>query len=179
MNANEFINISIRGRVAFSILCLENVIRHYNVESLPWAFVLEKLWEFTSNSGYLDDWMDVTVEIIPKTVINDTLYLTGDFESMDLECITIEQFKCLHDLYSKVDSVLCFIIDKIFSLATGEMYGALRDGAPYNLEHLQEILNMMEQHNIPLPPIEPLKIYSFWERGGWGKHFDRSELFNS
>lgn len=179
MNANEFRDVSIRGRVAFSILCLENAIEHFHVELLPWDFVLEKLWEFTSSTGYLDDWSGYMSEIMPDNILSEPKYPSMKFEDMGFQYISKQYFNTLRDVYLQAGATLCCIIDKIFFLATGEMYGALHDGAPYNLEHLQEIIDMMEQHTIPLPSIEVLKSYSFQEEGGWGRHFDRSELFRT
>ncbi len=52
MKAYNFINVSIRGRVGFSILCLENSISFFELPNLDWSLILKLLWSYTdSNVG--------------------------------------------------------------------------------------------------------------------------------
>ena len=48
ISEKDFKKISIRGRVAFGICCLENAMDEYKVSGEGWNILLERLWSFTS-----------------------------------------------------------------------------------------------------------------------------------
>ena len=48
INEKDLKKISIRGRVAFGICCLENAMEKYKINGQGWNLLLEKLWSFTS-----------------------------------------------------------------------------------------------------------------------------------
>jgi hypothetical protein len=47
MNIKNFSNISLRGRFAFALLCLEAAVDEFGDKNSTWNLVLEKLWAFT------------------------------------------------------------------------------------------------------------------------------------
>lgn len=57
MNIQEFNKISIRGRVAYGIVCLEEAIKKYSLEHLDWDFMLKILWSYTN--GNVGKWHEI------------------------------------------------------------------------------------------------------------------------
>ena len=49
---NEFKKISIRGRIAFSISCLEAAILKANGNLNDWEIILNQLWKYTVITSY-------------------------------------------------------------------------------------------------------------------------------
>jgi len=166
-NASDFHNISIRGRVAFSIHCLNAAIRHFNMEELPWSFLLHKLWSFTTIQ-HLDDWHEATAEVIPSAVEHDEY--TPDFRFTSKE-----EFDGLLNLYHQVNKGTKEIINLVFYIGTCELYGKVSRGG-MSLEYMRSLFKIMNKNNIPLPDIGAFKKFSFEENNGWGKNFTQEEI---
>lgn len=89
MCTEDFKNVSIRARVAFSICCLEKMIKHYQLQHLDWSFILGLLWSYTdTNPG---SWHENLTECIPNGVLKDSDELS------DLEFLDENQFRELHE----------------------------------------------------------------------------------
>ena len=97
MDIDVFKNISLNGRVAYGISCLENTLLYLNYNVEDWKIVLEYLWEFT-NIEFLDDWSSKVVEIIPSHFLEFRTYEEHDFEYLDKN-----SFQYLYNLYQDID----------------------------------------------------------------------------
>ncbi|WP_259016787.1 hypothetical protein [Emticicia fluvialis] len=171
MKAMDFKRISIRGRVAFSIVCLENSIKHFQLSELEWDFLLKLLWNYTSiNMG---TWHYQVAECIPRGVLNDTDDLS------DLDFLSETQFWSLNQLYKKCNNELLEIIDLIFFIGISDLYSSIENYSPQTIEYLQEILLIMNKHKIPLPPVNMFYQFSITEYNGWGREFTREDVFRN
>lgn len=70
MNAirNDFFLITIRGRFAYSVCCIENAVEVLDKLALDWSEVFDFLWKYPT-SGQLQDlglWHEVEMECIPS-----------------------------------------------------------------------------------------------------------------
>lgn len=169
MNQN-FEDISIKGRVAYGINCLENAINHYNYGKEKWQFVLGQLWKFT-DIEYLDDWYYQTAEFMPDSILEDEKYNEADFEFIDKA-----QFYKLYDLYTNANEPVKRMIRMIFDIGSKELYGKIQGHSDSTLKHLKEVMNLCQSENIKLPNGEIYRKYSFEENGGWGESFEGREM---
>lgn len=170
MNKIDLRDISIRGRVAFSICCLNSIVRALNYSHLDWSFLLNKLWVYTS-AEYLDDWEDMGAEIKP-----DTIMYYEKYEPADFEIISKEDYDRLRSVYQVVDSRVLKIVDLIFYIGTIDLYGkVLKEGK--SLEYLQRIIAIMEESGSPLPNLELFEDYKFELEEGWGARFTVIDIY--
>jgi len=168
---NGFFNVSIRGRVAFSLCCITALIERLKKDDLDWEFLLEKLWEYTSNK-YLDDWHDEASEYIPSVIMQYERYNADDFEF-----ITEDLFNRLRVLYIEAHEDINEMIDLTFYLGSIELYGAAQGQGP-SLEYLEGIIDLMNRHSLSLPSISQFERHRFDESRGWGDPFKREDFFS-
>jgi hypothetical protein len=67
---SEFYNISLRGHVAFPVLCLKNAIEKFNQKNNSFDIVLNILWSLTSMK-YVDEWLYKVSRIMPLSIFDD------------------------------------------------------------------------------------------------------------
>ena len=167
---NQISVLSIRARVAFSALCLENSIlyKKYNIED--YSIVLSALWEYTSIE-YIDDWQDIFVDVIPSVIEG-----ANNYEDDDFFMLNRRYFFYLKSLYKESDQVILYIIEKTFYVGTIDLYGAIENNSPESLSIVSDIIDLLVANNVPLPNLEPLLKFTLGPNG-WGEKFERSELF--
>ena len=167
---NQISGLSIRARVAFSALCLENSIlyKKYNIED--YSIVLSVLWEYTSIQ-YIDDWQERFVEVIPSVIES-----ANNYEDDDFSMLNRSDFFYLKSLYNKSDQIILDIIEKTFYVGTIDLYGAIESNSPESLSIMSDIIDLLVANNVPLPNLEPLLKFTLGPNG-WGEKFERSELF--
>ena len=161
----DLYNLSIRARVAYGTMCLEALLSKLGYELEEWDFILRRLWEYTSIK-YLDDWHDMMAEYIPSSIL-DCPFEEGDY-------IKKEEYDFLSKLY-RVKRELCEVIELIFYVGTIELYSkVIKVGE--SMKHLEKIISIMNNNEMPLPEIGKLKDYSFSNKQGWGEIFEREEI---
>jgi len=166
---SEFKEISIRGRVAWCILCLENAIKFYGLEDLNWDFIFSLLWSYTN--GKVGNWHYPMAEAMPASI------LTTPYSKRDMENLTESQYDELKKLYSSGNEVTNFIIDKVFEVGTRDLYSSIVNDSPDTIKYTEEIKEVMEKNKIPLPDISLFKKIPISENEGWGREFTREDLF--
>ncbi|WP_338555851.1 hypothetical protein [Paenibacillus sp. KS-LC4] len=166
MNIDKFINISMRGRVAYGISCLENALLSFKYDLNDWKIVLNYLWEFTSIQ-YLDDWNDAAVELIPENLLEFRMYEEHEFERLSKQ-----EFVYLYNLYQDIDVSIDKLIRSIYELGVSHVYTEIEGYGESSLKSLERLVNVMFINNFPLPSIEPFLKYSIKENRGWGNKFE-------
>jgi hypothetical protein len=166
-----FINVSIRGRVAFGICCLENALTQLGYPLTEWQLVLAQLWKYTEQS-MLDDWHEVTAEYVPEAVLEEL-----PFDKKGNEYVSQELNAALGMLYRGVPRFIHELIDEIFWAGTIELYGALVNGGEQSLLHTLAMVKLMKDNTIPLPGYPAYTVFLELS-GGWGKPFTREYLLS-
>lgn len=169
MNVEDFKNISIRGRVAYGIACLERALLVYHCQNSMWNSVLEKLWSYTSVK-YLDDWYYEIAEYLPDSISETTEYISSEFEFL-----SEEQFNDLKILYGESNIIIEKLFRLIFEMGTIDIYGKLEKHSMNTLDKLGEILKIMNIANIELPEIQFFLKYRYEDNNGWGECIDGKE----
>lgn len=164
--------ISIRARVAFGILCLENTVLFYNKVFLDWSFVYKVLWSFMK--GKVGDWHYPMAEISPRSVLFDATYA-----EKEMEFLTEEEYNNLREVYSNSNTVINSIINLIFEIGTRDLYSSIVNESQDTIKYLQEIIHLLEENNIPLPDIKLFETYTINENDGWGREFGRDDILGN
>ena len=165
MTRYNFSDISIRGRVAFSISCFENALVFFGQDYSEWRIVLEKMWSYTSIE-FFDDWHYSMAEYLPESILECTKY-EEDFEYVDKDT-----FEMLYKIYTNNNKLILDLVRSIFDIGISELYGKLTNHGQNNLVEIEKLIKCMKEYNIPLPDIHKFNIYSYNDAEGWGNGFD-------
>ena len=165
-----FEGISVRGRVAYAICCLEHALLRSGHRTEEWKWILDLLWNYTSTNDFAQWHYDVA-ECIPRVISSHE-----DFCSKDFEFLNSERFSDLRGLYDKCDPFLRQMVDCIFDIGTVELYGGLANRGAHTLIELEKLLDIMNSHGFKLPEISIFEHLVFQVDGGWGAKFD-SKIF--
>jgi len=166
---NKLSNISIRGRVAFSLCCLTTLIRSFKIDDLEWEFLIAKLWEYTSTNR-LDNWHMELAEYMPGSILEYDRYDGNNFEY-----ITSDEFNRLRKIYSHASEHILEMIDLIFSVGTMELYGkAQKKGKSF--EYVEKALRPMIKLKLDIPRISQFEKYEFDKGNGWGDVIKREDV---
>lgn len=175
MKAKYFIEVSTRGRVAFSINCLENAIKYQNLKITNDCekLLLQQLWHFTSDNIGL--WEIQVGELIPYVVLEEV-----DYSIKDCNYFSKKVHDRLQDYYKQCDKYVLDMIDLIYELGKTNAFIVIdnNDLKEATLSILQEIIDLMLTNNILLPNIKLFEKFSMNENNGWGREFAREEIFS-
>lgn len=169
MKAQDFVNISIRGRMAFAIICLENAIKHFKLDETQWIFIYKMLWRYTNTN--VGKWHEQMAECTPNGVLNSTDDLS------DLEFLNETEFWEINKLYQKTNKIILRIIDVIFYIGIKDLYTSITNGSQETLKYIQEIIDLLNNNNIALPNIKLFNQFPISENNGWGREFERADIF--
>lgn len=194
VRAKDFEKISIRGCVAYGICCLENALEYYNIHGEGWNFLLKKLWWYTelsaasdpsiSNCLPLERWAYLNAEIEPNNIKKYSNY--ANFSSLERwwfkEDIPSEyEYNILKESFKESNQFINRICEKLHQVGASVLWCGIGDTSPYTLRPLQELIDLMYDQQIQLPPIEPFKQYVFHKEGwdydlhAFGEMFDGTQ----
>ncbi len=169
MNIDVFKPISIRGRVAYGICCLENALiaLQYNLEN--WNIVLKHLWRYTASSN-LEDCNRAALEVMPECILEFPEY------DDDYEQISEDEYKILYELYQNLDESIDILLKRIYYVGVSDAYSSITNYSPGSLIQLQFIISCMREKDFPLPDPKEFMRFSILEDDGWGEEFDGTKL---
>ncbi len=164
-------NISIRGRVAFTIYSLNKLVEKLKMEKLDWHLVLEEFWNYTTIE-YLDDWQARVVEYTPSSILEFENYIESNYTY-----VSGEIFYQLKNLYSNAHQDIKEVIDLIFDVGTADLYGKVEKKGQ-SFKYLTQIIDIMNKHEVNLPDIDQFEKFEFNKSEGWGDQFDSREIIH-
>lgn len=158
MTGQDFKQITIRGRVAFAICCLENAIEFNNFQKLDWSLLLDFLWKFPTGNEIRDlaEWHENEAECIAFCIMD---VLTYDQTGFDF--ITKDQYDVFEALYKNSNKTIWELTNYIAAIGTHYLYSGVRDGAPQTLNELDKVINLLIDDKIPLPSFSDFKKFSY------------------
>lgn len=169
MDKYAFKNISIRGRVAYGISCLNTYLNTIYPDK-DFSSLMDMACKITEDGNYIDVSTLAFMEIIPQY-----LYEFDNYKDAEFEYISEDQYNSFVSLIPKDDSNLNSIMLAIHETAYAYCYVSVEKNAPDTYPHLESLISIMNKLSLPLPDISLFKKYSFEESGGWGNHIKRSE----
>lgn len=170
IDVSQLLHVSMRGRVAYAIICLEEAILQLAQEPDEWAWLLRRLWTYTS-ARRLDDWQDEAVEVTSNVILHYEQYPDKSFDYL-----TEAEVSTLRVLYEASDPTLSRLVDLVYEIGTLELFGGLEGGAPESLQGLGAVVSLLRDKGIPGPSVALVADKSFTEEHGWGTPFDADEL---
>jgi len=163
-----FKRISIRGRVAYCIMCLENAFEKEKIESQESFSLLEKLWAFT-NSHTLDEWDEMINDVTPCCILDENFDVNDFVEDANI----VYRFK---DFYEKLPEYLNDIIDLTIGVGVGSLYGGVGSYSKRTLEPTLNVVELIVANDVIMPHIGLVANYSFDDFHGWGYAFTREDV---
>lgn len=160
--------ISLRARVAFIIMCIENALRREK-SFVKWNKILEIFWSQTSMQ-FVDEWLYEISKVMPESILED------EYEENDI--INLSEYSEFKRLYKNTPKHIFELMEFAFECGTSDLYGAVQNNSDQTIRSVLKCIEIMNEKNIELPNIELLKKYSFTENGGWGNQFTKEDILN-
>ena len=170
MNRRDFYDVSIRGMVAYCILCLESYVleTYTNHDFGP---VLRLAWDIVGPEGYIDQNADRFMEAIPEY-----LFEFDDYEAAEFDHLTRREFDELRRLLDPEDSALNLVMHRIYDVAMCYAYTAVKVPPMEAVDLVFDVISCLKEHGMPLPDFELVRGFSFDEFHGWGVHISPEGL---
>lgn len=169
---NRFEKISMNGRMAYVIMCVENFLAAKYSER-DWSLVSEIMWKATSTN-----WGEWPEEY--STVIPDVLLQYEEYDREELgEVLSEKEFLSLKALYSGItkgaeddpSDEVNYMLNKPYEMAMvyeGTMIG---DGQE-SLDIISAAEDVLKKNGIAIPDYMKVAFSSSKELNGWGNDFD-------
>lgn len=168
-----FENISIWGRIAYGICCLENYIVSLNYPKDGWRIVFNKLWTF-DKTEYYDEWFYEITEYLPECILEFENYdSTSKWGYMD----EITFYK-LYELYSKTREINAIndIMKLIHEICSTELYTTAIPPANSSLSLIKDLLIKVQGLNILIPDVKLFLEFSINQNNCWGIPMSRESI---
>ncbi|HET9504061.1 MAG TPA: hypothetical protein VFO93_11000 [Hymenobacter sp.] len=151
--------VSITGRMAYSITCLEIIIQHDNLDQQAFQPLLTALWDFTDNPD-LGNWDENIMPFIPE---DRTGWPIGGTPAISL-------------FYQTLPPALLTCIDEIIDVGRGNLYAGVQSHSPATLTSVMWVVQYMLAHGYPLPQTEIFQRspFTLQDQHGWGNRVARS-----
>ena len=169
---NRFTKISMNGRMAYVIMCVEA----YLVNKFPekdWSLISQKMWQATSMNWA--DWPDMFSSVIPDVLLQYPEYSAVDFG----ETLSKREYSVLKELYAGItDGIeddpsdeLNYMLNKPFEMAMVYEGTVIGDGQE-SFSIIEKVEDILIQNGIALPDYTKVLFSSASELNGWGNDFD-------
>lgn len=152
-----FKTISIRGRLAYGVTCLERLCKTWNVLNKRMDLLIETLWAFTSSEN-LADWENTILNLLPDDDRVETYACEFGYSHLEIT----------------KQKVLTNIIWDVMEIGQGNLYGAFE--SKYSLLPLIKAISTLEKNKIDLPKIKLFKKSNVLECNGWGNPIEKDNF---
>ena len=170
-----FEKISIIGRAAYAVCCLERFVKEQGYDAGEWQILLDKLWAF-AEMEFVDEYANLVIDCNPDCILEFPDYHDAYGYQSD---ISERDFDALYQLYSQCEKVdtITLIMDGIDDMLSPHLYTV-------NEPPARESLTVMETELYPylqtvvrtMPPVEAFAMYSICDNHCWGNFHSREEL---
>ncbi len=155
--------VSIRGRMAYGIACLKQVLKQTNNNQPILHLLLDRLTEFVEKDR-LDLWEQRIGEVVPYAIL-DT-HPDNIFENY--KTISVEEVLKLKTLYESMPNAITDLIDDVVNIGESNLYGGVDQYSQNTLDAILAVLEKMKNLALNPPDIMPYLSSPFSENGGWG-----------
>lgn len=161
MYKKDFNRISIRGRIAFAIQCAKSYWDS-NIKK-DFSPIYEKMLDILGNKYPIDEAANIYMEIIPEYLFEFNTYEESNFQYLSKNDYTL-----FCTLLNSAPEELNTIMKKIYDMVMSYAYTGIEPNAPMVTDRLFEIIHIMHNAKISLPPIEDYYKYDYSIADGWG-----------
>ncbi|MBQ9371603.1 MAG: hypothetical protein IJU03_05380 [Thermoguttaceae bacterium] len=168
----QYDNLSIRGRVAYLIMCFERYVAQKYPDrdmTLPAEF----MWNVVDGSDYMDEQAYRYMDIIP-----DYLFETDKYETSDMVNMSKDEYNVFVTLLPRTedDPDLNVVMHRIYDVAMRFVYTEVELDDPDTKEYLKEVDDILAKNGIEAPDIDKIPKSPPDECDGWGKFIDSKPL---
>jgi len=167
--------ISILGRMAYSIECLENSILTLKINNIivesdeaMIKLIIDRLWEFTESRD-LSVWEQKVVDMSPHVIFD--FHENNNFE--DYETLSAKEICELKLFYEKCPLYFSDIIDSCVGVGLSNLYGGIVGAAQDSIDKVINIIKIMTENNIKIPDVNGYLRFAF--KDGWGDSFTKKD----
>jgi len=176
INREAFYNISMNGRMAYAILCIEQYLSTLYPDK-DWSPLSKKMWAVTSESW--DEWIDTFIEVIPQYLFEFNSYEESDFENLteDEYELFVELFDGVSDgKYDDPSDKVGYIINSLKLIEETYAYSTIPGVGEEAIDIIVRVCDVLESDSVELPSLDLVSFSSFQERSGWGNPIDGQNL---
>ncbi len=172
MNSNNFVDLSIRGRIAYVILCFENYVKvkYPDIDMQP---VLKMMWSVVDSSDYIDNSAYRYLEIVPECLFEKDHYSADVFDKL-----TEDEYNRFTKILNSDDPDLNAIMMSVYDIAMEYAYTNITDHGKDTYEYLDKVIAILNNNAISLPDIGKVSMSRFSESEGWGHCLDPKSISN-
>lgn len=167
VHSHPFYKVSGRGRIAYLILCLEEVLLFYGQDFSAWEKILRELWSITNGSegDWIGTWLDSVEALLPSQILK-----TAPSSSDDIRKI--------RNLYTQSGTKMILVSALMESVYTMVCEWAPDTVAydPNALHFIDETEEMMKKWGVPLPAGENVQFLIAQKDFSLGKPFEGLRL---
>ncbi|WP_018343588.1 hypothetical protein [Cytophaga aurantiaca] len=176
MNPEIFKQISIRGRFAFGLKSLENIVQYHNIQNSLLDSIIEDFWRFTNvdKPGALEDFF---ITRNPFCILSDYPTVSVNPEKMyefGYDNISLSQMKDFFELYSALTKDITDILANLSIIANSNISAGCGEYSILTYEPTVKIIQIMNVYPLDtIPKPEDFLFSNFEQNHGWGNKFPR------
>lgn len=168
MNKKKVENISMNGRMAYGILCVESYLKSRFPDD-NWTALSELMWEATSS--YWDKWDNKFIEVIPEYLFEKASYAESAFD-----CLTEAEYNSYVELLKGKPSTVNDLLMKLHELQEVYCYTNIPGKGDEATQIVLDICEILMREGIEIPSVSLVAFSTFSEKNGWGEQFDGRKL---
>ncbi len=162
-------DVSLRGRIAFAIMCAERYALSKKPEG-EWGAVFSELWRI-ADDVYWDDWSSRVIDLLPEYIYGLDHYVSDEFEWLGEN-----EFNALKELYSGLGDDWTRLLQDIVDMEETYAYTSISGVGQESIRLLENILEILTANGVEPPSLNQVKFSLFSERNGRGEPFDKTRL---
>ncbi len=169
MNKKDFNNISMNGRLAYQLMCLEKYLST-KYPTRDFSDLMSLLWQGT-NGLYWNEFADYVMDLSPSNMTEFDSYEKQEWMILSKELYDT-LFPCIQGLDSNVDSLFSTLKDQSY------IYEGTVIPLPgkESIDIVFETIKILKENNISLPDISKVQFSTINQFNGWGNPFDGTTL---
>ena len=179
MNTEIFKEISIRGRFAFGLTCLEKIIGHYQIQDEYLNTIIEEFWRFT-NSKQWGQYEAYFLTRDPYCVVSDFPLLKMHPEKMHeygYDNISYSELETIYALYVKLPAPIINILTHLTTIANANISAGCGEYSVSTFEPTLKIIEIIQHFDtIEFSKPEDFLFSGFRQNHGWGDEFSKANL---
>lgn len=169
MNKKDFNNISMNGRLAYQLMCLESyLVGKYS--DRDFTKLMSFLWQVTSDMWW-NEFADYVMDLTPSA-----LFEYNSYDKQEWLILSKEQYNELTPLLKDLDDE----VSDLFGLLREQAYVYEGTIVPTNTKEsiaiIFQTIEILENNNIKLPDIAKVQFSTIDQFNGWGDKFDGKKL---
>lgn len=168
MNNNKFENISMNGRMAYIILCIESYLKEL-FPNKKWDCLSARMWEVTSE--YWDEWDDKFIEIIPEY-----LFEFDNYEDSNFEVLSQEDYDYYSEQFIDMPEDFNQLLLSLHEMQKIYCYSSIPGIGTESIQLIEKVCIILEKNDVTIPDISSVSFSEFSEKEGWGEKFDGTKL---